>query len=171
MQERSLSGRPRDSFLLGYARESSLELSVEPGGSGGQGRCGVGQRYGEDVCLDRLRLPRAQLDPHGGAMLSEPLSTLREKVSQALNDLRHEPDHTERVSSLRPPTSGAPPDASAKSVEVLQSEIGVRCAERQRLRAAGAGEGELEQNRLEISRLQWELSHALIVRHGRTAAA
>jgi hypothetical protein len=104
-------------------------------------------------------------------MLSEPLSTLREKVSQALNDLRHEPVHTERVSSLRPPTSRRTPDASEKSVEVLQTEIGGLCAERQRLRADGAADGELEQNRLAIARLQWELSHALIVRYGRTAAA
>jgi hypothetical protein len=104
-------------------------------------------------------------------MLSEPLSTLREKVSQALNHLRHEPVHTERVSSLRPPTSSPAPATSEKSVELLQTEIGGLCAERQRLRAAGAAEGELERNRLEIARLQWELSHALIVRYGRTAAA
>ena len=104
-------------------------------------------------------------------MLSEPLSTLRDKVSQALNHLRHEPVHTERVSTLRPPTSRSAPAASGKSVEVLQTEIGGLCAERQRLRADGAEEGLLEQNRLEIARLQWELSHALIVRYWRTAAA
>lgn len=49
--------------------------------------------------------------------------------------------------------------------------IGALCAERQSLRAAGAGEGELEQNRVEIARLQQELSHALIGRYSRTAAA
>lgn len=54
---------------------------------------------------------------------------------------------------------------------MLQTEISVLCAERQTLRAAGAGEDELERNRLEIARLQWELSHALIVRYSRTAAA
>ena len=54
---------------------------------------------------------------------------------------------------------------------MLQTEIGGLCSERQRLRAAGAADGELEQNRLEIARLQWELSHALIVRYGRTEAA
>ncbi len=62
-------------------------------------------------------------------------------------------------------------DASVKSVEVLQMEIDVLCSERQRLRAAGAADGDLEQNRLEIASLQWELSHALIGRHVRSAAA
>ena len=51
---------------------------------------------------------------------------------------------------------------------MLQTEISVLCTERQHLRAAGAGEGDLERNRLEIARLQWELSHALIGRYART---
>ena len=76
-----------------------------------------------------------------------------------------------RVSSLRPLISRFAPDAPAKSVEALQAEIGVLCAERQRLRAAGVEAGELEQNRLEIARLQWQLSHALIERHGRHETA
>lgn len=54
---------------------------------------------------------------------------------------------------------------------MLQTEIGALCTERQRLRAAGAGDGELERNRLEIARLQQELSHALIERFARNAAA
>ena len=54
---------------------------------------------------------------------------------------------------------------------MLQTEIDVLCSERQRLRAAGAADGDLEQNRLEIASLQWELSHALIGRYARTAAA
>jgi hypothetical protein len=62
-------------------------------------------------------------------------------------------------------------DAPTKSVEALQAEIGLLCAERQSLRASGSDEGALERNRLEIARLQWELSHALIVRHARTEAA
>jgi hypothetical protein len=62
-------------------------------------------------------------------------------------------------------------DAPAKSVEALQAGIGVLCAERQSLRADGSDEGALERNRLEIARLQWELSHALIVRYARSAAA
>ena len=70
--------------------------------------------------------------------------------------------------TLRPPTSL---NAPALSVEDLQAEIGVLTAERQRLRTTGSNETDLERNRLEIARLQWELSHALIGRHLRTAAA
>lgn len=70
--------------------------------------------------------------------------------------------------TLRPPTSL---NAPALSVEDLQAEIGVLAAERQRLRTTGSNETDLERNRLEIARLQWELSHALIGRHLRTAAA
>jgi hypothetical protein len=73
-----------------------------------------------------------------------------------------------RVNSLRSLTCH---DAPAKSVEDLQAEIGVLCAERQHLRASGAEEHDLERNRLEIARLQQELSHALIGRYARTAAA
>jgi hypothetical protein len=69
--------------------------------------------------------------------------------------------------TLRPLTSR---DAR-KSVEDLQTEISLLCAERQKLRAAGAGDADLERNRLEIASLQWELSHALIGRYARTAAA
>ena len=79
--------------------------------------------------------------------------------------------HTEPVSDLRPLPTPAVPGASARTVEALQTAIGALCSERQSLRAAGAGEGELEQNRLEIARLQQELSHALIGRYSRTAAA
>ena len=70
--------------------------------------------------------------------------------------------------TLRPPTSH---DHPARSVEDLQADIGVLTAERQRLRSMGSDDADLERNRLEIARLQWELSHALIGRHGRTAAA
>ena len=76
-----------------------------------------------------------------------------------------------RVSSLRPLINRFAPDASEKSVEALQTEIAVLCSQRQHLRAAGALEGELERNRLEIARLQWQLSHALIGRYARHAAA
>jgi hypothetical protein len=69
--------------------------------------------------------------------------------------------------TLRPLT----PHDARKSVEDLQAEISLLCAERQNLRAAGAGDADLERNRLEIARLQWELSHALIGRYARTAAA
>jgi hypothetical protein len=70
--------------------------------------------------------------------------------------------------TLRPLIS---PDVAPKSVEDLQAEIGVLCTQRQHLRAAGAEEHDLEQNRLQIARLQWELSHALIGRYARSAAA
>jgi hypothetical protein len=75
------------------------------------------------------------------------------------------------VSFLRPHTGSSAPDASEKSVEVLQTEISVLCSRRQHLRAAGAEEADLERNRLEIACLQWELSHALIGRYARHAAA
>jgi hypothetical protein len=39
--------------------------------------------------------------------------------------------------------------------------------ERQSLRAAGAGRAELERNRADIARAQWDLSRALIDRHQR----
>jgi hypothetical protein len=70
--------------------------------------------------------------------------------------------------TLRPLTSD---DARARSVEDLQAEIGVLTAERQHLRGIGSDEADLERNRLAIARLQWELSHALIGRYARTAAA
>jgi hypothetical protein len=58
-----------------------------------------------------------------------------------------------------------------QSVEDLQAAISVLCVERQTLRASGSDERDLERNRLEIARLQWELSHALIGRYARSAAA
>jgi hypothetical protein len=55
--------------------------------------------------------------------------------------------------------------SSGHSVEELQALIDRLTAERQRLRAERASHDLLEQNRLEIARAQWELSHALIDRH------
>jgi hypothetical protein len=51
------------------------------------------------------------------------------------------------------------------TVETLLELIGALVAERQRLRREGADADELESNRREIARLQWELSHALIQRY------
>jgi hypothetical protein len=51
------------------------------------------------------------------------------------------------------------------SVEDLQARIGTLAAARQQLRAERAALEALEQNRLEIGRAQWELSHALIQRY------
>jgi hypothetical protein len=104
-------------------------------------------------------------------MLSEPVSCLPKKLSRPLNHFPEKPIHTVRVSSLRPVTARFAADASEKSVEVLQTEISLLCSERQRLRAVGAEGSELERNRIEIARLQWALSHALIGRYARTAAA
>jgi hypothetical protein len=69
--------------------------------------------------------------------------------------------------TLRPP----PTDVPTKSVEDLQAELGLLTSERQHLRSHGSDDAELERNRLEIARLQWELSHALIGRYLRQAAA
>ncbi len=51
------------------------------------------------------------------------------------------------------------------TVETLLERIGVLVAERQRLRRDGAAPDELEANRQDIARLQWELSRALIARY------
>ena len=52
-----------------------------------------------------------------------------------------------------------------QTVETILEQIDELAAERQRLRAHGAGPGVLERNRLRIARAQWELSHALIERY------
>jgi hypothetical protein len=51
------------------------------------------------------------------------------------------------------------------AIEELQDRIAALVAERQRLRAFGAGRSWLEQNRLELGHNQRELSHALIQQH------
>ena len=51
------------------------------------------------------------------------------------------------------------------TVEQLLHEIGALVAERQRLRRESAARELLEENRREIARLQWDLSHALIQRY------
>lgn len=56
------------------------------------------------------------------------------------------------------------------SVESLSEQITRLVSERQALRAAGADAAALEQNRLEIARLQQRLSAALIRQYGPAAA-
>ena len=51
------------------------------------------------------------------------------------------------------------------AIEDLQDRITALVAQRQRLRAFGAGQSWLEQNRLELGHNQRELSHALIEQH------
>ena len=163
--------RLRDVLLLGDAARADLEALVERGDGGRQRRRGIGERNGEDVCVDGLRVPELRSTRIGRAMLSEQVSSLRrEKVSRPLNHLSEKPIQTVLV-TLRPLTPNAAP-VRRKSVEDLQAEIGVHCAERQQLRASRRGtSASLERNRLEIARLQWELSHALIGRYARHAAA
>jgi hypothetical protein len=105
-------------------------------------------------------------------MLSEQVSGRpSKKLSQPLNHFAAQPIHTVPVTSVRTLHIRFARDASRKSVEVLQAEISGLCSERQGLRAAGAEESELERNRVAIARLQWQLSHALIERYARHAAA
>lgn len=56
------------------------------------------------------------------------------------------------------------------NVENLLDRIGALVAQRQQLRREGADKEQLEANRQEIARLQWELSHALIERYMPEAA-
>jgi hypothetical protein len=49
-------------------------------------------------------------------------------------------------------------------VEALQDRLGGLLRERERLHAAG-NELDLERNRREIVRVQWEICHALIARY------
>jgi hypothetical protein len=66
--------------------------------------------------------------------------------------------------SRRRPISGS---VTTETPEDLLDRVAELVHERQVLRAAGAGRAELERNRAEIARAQWELSRALISRHHR----
>jgi hypothetical protein len=55
--------------------------------------------------------------------------------------------------------------SSRNDVEHLSERVAALAAERQELRRAGASGEVLEENRLRLSRSQWDLSHALIQRH------
>jgi hypothetical protein len=87
----------------------------------------------------------------------------REPVTSGTSLRRVRPKRLRR--KLDPPT-----------VEFLELRIAALVAERQQLRADGAGAAELEHNRLEIVGTQRELGHALIERYlpdtaAQTAAA
>jgi hypothetical protein len=50
-------------------------------------------------------------------------------------------------------------------VEALALRIAELVVERQELRRTNASVAEIERNRIQIARLQWELAHALIDRY------
>ena len=54
---------------------------------------------------------------------------------------------------------------AGSEIEQLQGQIAELVSERQVLRAFGASQSSLEQNRRELVRRQWALSHALIEQH------
>ena len=56
---------------------------------------------------------------------------------------------------------------STPTPEDLLERVAELVNERQVLREGGAGRAELERNRSEIARAQWDLSRALITRHYR----
>ena len=57
-------------------------------------------------------------------------------------------------------------ETNAKTgVEELSERIAELAAERQQLRTTGASDEVLEENRRQLGRSQWALSHALIERH------
>ena len=67
------------------------------------------------------------------------------------------------MTSLRPIATRRIP--TRESVESLTRRISTLTTERQALRTNSASETELERNRLQIARAQWELSYALIERY------
>lgn len=56
-------------------------------------------------------------------------------------------------------------DREVQNVEELSERIAALAAERQELRQNGASGEVLEENRKQLSRSQWALSHALIDQH------
>lgn len=58
------------------------------------------------------------------------------------------------------------PLSELAEVEALQEDLGRLLREREELRANGAGRERLELNRQAIVKVQWDLSRALIARHG-----
>ena len=74
------------------------------------------------------------------------------------------------VSEMSPTTVSDGPcrfrrSPDAQTVESLTAQIRELASERQRLRESAAPASDLERNRIELARAQWELSHALIERY------
>lgn len=70
---------------------------------------------------------------------------------------------SERVSTVQ---SEVPREDSNESAPaVLLERVAVLVRERESLRARGAGRAELERNRMQIAKAQWELSRALIAHY------
>ena len=72
------------------------------------------------------------------------------------------------VTTIEPHAPAEEPEPVAEgSPEHLLDRVAALVARRQELRASGASRTELERNRAEITRAQWDLSRALIARHHR----
>ena len=71
----------------------------------------------------------------------------------------------------RLPRGHSPAPTADQTVAALNAEIHRVVLKRQRLQALGAEAPELEQKRIEIVRLQWKLSEALVARHAPGRAA
>jgi hypothetical protein len=72
------------------------------------------------------------------------------------------------VTAIVPEAAAEDRDGPADGTpELLLARVAALVARRQELRAARAGRTALEQNRAQITRVQWDLSRALIARHHR----
>jgi hypothetical protein len=72
------------------------------------------------------------------------------------------------MTAIEPHAAAEEPEpVSEGSPEHLLDRVATLVARRQELRASNASRTELERNRAEITRAQWDLSRALIARHHR----
>jgi hypothetical protein len=71
------------------------------------------------------------------------------------------------VTTIEPHAPAEEPEPVEGSPEHLLDRVAALVARRQELRASGASRTDLERNRAEITRAQWDLSRALIARHHR----
>jgi hypothetical protein len=72
------------------------------------------------------------------------------------------------VTTIEPHAPAEEPEPVVEgSPEHLLDRVAALVARRQQLRASGASRTDLERNRAEITRAQWDLSRALIARHHR----